>query len=185
MTHEEIKMTHEEIKQSLPHRWPFLLVDRVTKINEKVIEGYKNVSASDIVFLGHFPELSVFPGVLIVESLAQLSGLLLSRQDISVDSDVAGGAATNNKATDGAPIKSTAMGGAAAGDTERKRGFLTSIRSFKFIKVVRPGDQLFLKSVLKGSNADCFAFSVSAFVDKTEVATGEIQLFLQKEDTVL
>jgi len=155
------QLNHQWIKNRLPHRWPFLHVDRVTKITNKSIEGYKNVSASDSAFLGHFSEISIFPGVLVIETLAQLSGIFLINQE-------------EKEIPDEGEV-----------NIASKIGLLTSIRSFKFIKVIEPGDQLLLKSILKGSNGDCYVFSVSAFVDKQEVATGEIQLFLQSREAVM
>jgi 3-hydroxyacyl-[acyl-carrier-protein] dehydratase len=146
-----------------------LLVDRVTKISKQGIEGYKNVSFGDIAFLGHFPEVSIMPGVLIVESLAQLSGLLLSSQGDGPDG----------------PGSPEGPEGSATSEADLKIGFLTSIRKFNFIKSVEPGDQLFLKSILKGNSGECFVFAVSAFVDRAEVASGEIQLFLQRKDLIV
>ncbi len=70
-------MHNEEIKKYLPHRYPFLLVDRVTSIEAgQWIEGYKNVSCNEPFFSGHFPNHPVMPGVLILEAMAQLSGIL-------------------------------------------------------------------------------------------------------------
>ena len=67
----------EKIKTLLPHRYPFLLVDRVEELDEhKYIKAYKNVTNSEPFFLGHFPNRSVMPGVLILEALAQASGVL-------------------------------------------------------------------------------------------------------------
>lgn len=73
----EIQMDVREIKKYLPHRYPFLLVDRVTELvlGERII-AYKNITVNETLFNGHFPEAPIFPGVLIVEALAQASGIL-------------------------------------------------------------------------------------------------------------
>lgn len=69
-------MDINEIKEILPHRYPFLLVDRVTEVVEgKSIKGYKNVTINDQFFQGHFPEKPIMPGVLILEALAQLGAV--------------------------------------------------------------------------------------------------------------
>lgn len=66
-----------EIMKILPHRHPFLLVDRITEVeNGKRITGIKNVSVNEPFFPGHFPGHPVMPGVLIIESMAQVSGIL-------------------------------------------------------------------------------------------------------------
>ncbi|MFC0060259.1 MULTISPECIES: 3-hydroxyacyl-ACP dehydratase FabZ [Vibrio] len=66
-----------EIQSLLPHRYPFLLLDRVTDFEEgKYLIGLKNVSFNEPQFQGHFPQLPVFPGVLILEAMAQATGLL-------------------------------------------------------------------------------------------------------------
>lgn len=68
----------EDIRILLPHRYPFLLVDRVTEIEEGVrAKGYKMVSTNEPHFLGHFPDYSIMPGVLIIEAMAQLGGVAL------------------------------------------------------------------------------------------------------------
>ncbi len=66
-----------EIKKWLPHRYPFLLVDRVVdlKIGESIV-AYKNISVNEEVFNGHFPQAPIFPGVMIIEAMAQASGIL-------------------------------------------------------------------------------------------------------------
>lgn len=67
----------EEIKQLIPHRYPFLLVDRVLDyVPGKSIHAIKNVTANEPMFQGHFPSYSIFPGVLILEAMAQASGIL-------------------------------------------------------------------------------------------------------------
>ena len=66
-----------ELFTYLPHRYPFLLVDRVTELVEgESIKGYKNITINEQMFTGHFPDLPIFPGVLILEAMAQLSGVL-------------------------------------------------------------------------------------------------------------
>ncbi|MGA1846432.1 3-hydroxyacyl-ACP dehydratase FabZ [Deferribacter abyssi] len=64
------------IKDILPHRYPFLLVDRVKEMNDWKIVALKNVTMNEEFFLGHFPENPVMPGVLIIEALAQAGGIL-------------------------------------------------------------------------------------------------------------
>ncbi len=76
------EMTIEEIKKTLPHRYPFLLVDKILDIKEKTAVGIKNVSANEPFFQGHFPERPVMPGVLIIEAMAQVGGaLMLSKSE--------------------------------------------------------------------------------------------------------
>lgn len=68
----------EGILKSLPHRYPFLLVDRILSLERgKCIVGIKNVTSNEPFFQGHFPNLKVMPGVLVVEALAQTGGVLL------------------------------------------------------------------------------------------------------------
>ncbi|WP_341285810.1 3-hydroxyacyl-ACP dehydratase FabZ [Priestia megaterium] len=71
-----------EIKEILPHRYPFLLVDRIIEVEEGVrAVGIKNVTANEEFFNGHFPEYPVMPGVLIVEALAQVCGVIMLSKD--------------------------------------------------------------------------------------------------------
>ncbi|RQW63950.1 3-hydroxyacyl-[acyl-carrier-protein] dehydratase FabZ [Vibrio viridaestus] len=77
LTTEKKTMDITEIQSLLPHRYPFLLIDRVTDYEEgKYLVGLKNVSVNEPQFTGHFPQLPVFPGVLILEAMAQATGLL-------------------------------------------------------------------------------------------------------------
>jgi 3-hydroxyacyl-[acyl-carrier-protein] dehydratase len=70
-------MLCEEIKQFLPHRYPFLLVDRVLACTPgESLTAFKNVTVNEPFFQGHFPQIAIMPGVLIIEALAQATGLL-------------------------------------------------------------------------------------------------------------
>ncbi|RJQ24497.1 MAG: 3-hydroxyacyl-[acyl-carrier-protein] dehydratase FabZ [Peptococcaceae bacterium] len=69
-------MEHKEILQCLPHRYPFLLVDRILELEDgRKVVGIKNVTANEPFFQGHFPGYPVMPGVLIIEAMAQVGGV--------------------------------------------------------------------------------------------------------------
>ena len=68
-----------EIRTILPHRYPFLLVDRIVELEAERIVGIKNVTVNEPFFQGHFPEFPVMPGVMIVEAMAQTAGILVLR----------------------------------------------------------------------------------------------------------
>lgn len=72
-------LTIKEIKEILPHRYPFLLVDRIVELEPgKSAVGIKNVTVNEPFFQGHFPDFPIMPGVLIVEALAQTSGIAVA-----------------------------------------------------------------------------------------------------------
>lgn len=66
-----------EILKVMPHRFPFLLVDKIVRLEENKVVGIKNVTINEPFFMGHFPGEPVMPGVLIIESMAQVGGFLL------------------------------------------------------------------------------------------------------------
>ena len=74
-------MDIKEIMDIIPHRYPFLLIDKVIKIEENKITAIKNVTANEYYFQGHFPTEPVMPGVLIIESLAQAGAVALLSKD--------------------------------------------------------------------------------------------------------
>jgi 3-hydroxyacyl-[acyl-carrier-protein] dehydratase len=72
----------EEIKEIIPHRYPFLLIDRILEVEEgKRAVGIKNVSANEEFFNGHFPDYAVMPGVLIIEALAQVGAVAMLKKE--------------------------------------------------------------------------------------------------------
>ena len=113
------RMDIDEIMRYLPHRYPFLLVDRVTSIEaNKSIRGIKNVTMNEPFFPGHFPDYPVMPGVLVIEALAQIASILAWRM-------------VGLKPGGGANI------------------FFAAIDNARFRRMVRPGDQLILEAVLQ------------------------------------
>ncbi len=80
----------KDIVEVLPHRYPFLLIDRVTEIDDEtgLIKGYKNITSNEDLFNGHFPGNPVFPGVLMIEALAQL-GAFFYLKDLPPESRMA------------------------------------------------------------------------------------------------
>ena len=105
-----------DIQNILPHRYPFLLVDRITELTPgEYIEGFKNVSISEPVFQGHFPDHPIYPGVMILEGMAQAGGVLAFKS----------------------------MDGATQEEIENKVVYFMSIDKAKFSVPVTPGDQHF------------------------------------------
>lgn len=139
-----LPLDHETIKEYLPHRYPFLLVDRVTELEAGVrIQGFKNVSGNEELFNGHFPDRSIFPGVLICEALAQLSAIL-------------GFVTSGNRPADGYLY------------------LFAGLDNVKFKKQVVPGDRLELRSELVSERRGIYKFSCRAEVDGQLAATAEI-----------
>ena len=116
-----------EIQNILPHRYPFLLVDRITALEPgAMIEGYKNVSISEPVFQGHFPDHPIYPGVMIIEGMAQAGGVLAFQSASKEDQEAA----------------------------KDKVVYFMSIDKAKFRHPVVPGDQLVYKlNVIKNRGA--------------------------------
>jgi 3-hydroxyacyl-[acyl-carrier-protein] dehydratase len=133
-----------EIMNLLPHRYPFLLVDKILKFEDgKSIEAIKNVSFNEPFFNGHFPGYPVMPGVLILEALAQASGLLAFKTPSLCP-----------------PNESLYL--------------FVGIDKARFKKPVVPGDQLVLKVEMKKSKGGFAVFEASATVDQEVAAYAEI-----------
>ena len=136
----------ERIQALLPHRYPFLLVDRVVEFEPgKRILAWKNVTGNEPFFQGHFPGHPVMPGVLILEALAQTGGLLtqLSREAA------------------GTPVSET-------------MSYLVKIDAAKFSRMVVPGDRVELEVILKRVIRNMAMYVGTARVDGEVAACAEI-----------
>ncbi|MDA3946900.1 MAG: 3-hydroxyacyl-ACP dehydratase FabZ [Helicobacteraceae bacterium] len=136
-----------EIQEILPHRYPFLLVDRVISLTkEEAIVAFKNVSISEPVFQGHFPGHPIYPGVMILEGLAQAGGLLaFQSMDLSKE------------------------------EVKEKVVYFMSIDKAKFRKPVRPGDRLeYRVSVIKRKGS-IWMLDGKAYVDDQLVSEAELK----------
>jgi 3-hydroxyacyl-[acyl-carrier-protein] dehydratase len=143
---EPIKMDIEAIMRQLPHRYPFLLVDRVLEcVPGKHIVALKNVSFNEPFFPGHFPNRPVMPGVMLIEALAQASGILAFKTAGVVPDD-------------------------------ESRFYFVAIDKARFRKPVEPGDQVMLKVALKRAFKGIWKFSGVAEVDGVEVASAELMV---------
>lgn len=117
-----VKINSEDIIKMLPHRYPFLLVDKVLKYKTGVIECRKNITVNEPFFQGHFPGCPIVPGVLMIEMAAQSAALLYILDSL-------GGA-------------DFSLADLSAENVAEKVGYLASVKNFKFKKIVTPGDQL-------------------------------------------
>jgi len=140
-----------EIQKILPHRYPFLLLDRVTGIEKgKFIEGYKNVSISEPVFQGHFPDHPIYPGVMIIEGMAQAGGVL-AFQSYSEDEQK---------------------------DIENKVVYFMSIDKAKFRLPVTPGDRLIYRLSVIKHRGNIWQLDAKAFVDEKLVAEAQLKAMI-------
>lgn len=140
-----------QIQNILPHRYPFLLVDRITELEAgQSIVGYKNISISEPVFQGHFPDHPIYPGVMIIEGMAQAGGVLAfeSMSDEEKESN------------------------------SEKVVYFMSIDKAKFRSPVTPGDQLIYKlDVIKQKGA-VWNLDGKAYVDDKLVAQAELKAMI-------
>ncbi len=149
-------ITIHEILKILPHRYPFLMIDKVIQMDlGKTITTVRNITANEPCFMGHFPDNPVFPGVLILEALAQASGVLFFK--------------TNE----------------AEGEDPKKYLYLyAGVDKARFKRVVIPGDELRLHAELVRSRQDVCVFKVTATVEDQIACTAELILArkLKEED---
>jgi 3-hydroxyacyl-[acyl-carrier-protein] dehydratase len=137
-------MEVNEIREYLPHRYPFLLVDRVLELNlPHSIVAVKNVTINEPFFNGHFPEIPVMPGVLIIEAMAQAAGIL-------------GFKSQDKKPADGSIY------------------YFVGIDDARFKRRVVPGDQLILKAEYVSDRRGIWKFNCSSYVGDELAASGTI-----------
>jgi 3-hydroxyacyl-[acyl-carrier-protein] dehydratase len=137
-------MNINEIREYLPHRYPFLLVDRVVNLEiGKSIVAYKNVTTNEEFFNGHFPGFPVMPGVLIVEAMAQASGIL-------------GFKTMDKKPSDGSIY------------------YFVGADKLRFKRPVIPGDRLQLESTIVTEKRGIWKFDCIATVENELVCSGTI-----------
>jgi len=139
-------MDIEAIMHLLPHRYPFLLVDRVLECQAgQYVRAIKNVTFNEPFFTGHFPHRPLMPGVMIIEALAQVCGILAFKTvEVVPDSDT--------------------------------RFYFVAIDHARFRRPVEPGDQLLLQARLKRAFKGIWKFDCLAQVDGAEVASAEIMV---------
>jgi 3-hydroxyacyl-[acyl-carrier-protein] dehydratase len=147
-----LPVTVEQIQQLLPHRYPFLLVDRVIElVPDESIVAIKNVTINEPFFEGHFPGHPVMPGVLVVESMAQTAGLL------------------------------TQISRRLKGNTGSPLFYLVKVDNARFNAPVVPGDQLRLEVTLKRLLRSMGLFEARTLVDGKVVASCELMCAARSE----
>lgn len=141
-------MDINEIIELLPHRYPFLLIDRVLSMEpDKSIVALKNVTINEPFFPGHYPHHPVMPGVLIIEAMAQAAALLSFKSM---------GTGANEKSS------------------QKSVYYFAGIDGARFRRPVGPGDQLIIKATLVRSMRGLFKFSATAEVDGQLAAEAEL-----------
>ncbi len=152
-------LTITEIQKLIPHRYPFLLVDRIQDIElGQSAVGVKSVTMNEWYFQGHFPDHPVMPGVLIVEAMAQTAGALVA--------------------------KSLQMMSETTADTKKDETpmvYFMSIESAKFRKPVTPGDVLHLKVTKEKSHGSVWRFKGEAYVENTRVSEASFMAMIVSE----
>lgn len=140
----ELPLLTTTIKEYLPQRYPFLMVDRVTELEPgRYIRGYKNVTVNEEYFNGHFPGKQIMPGVLMVEAMAQVAGVL-------------GFVTTGKRPADGYIY------------------LFVGADNIRFKRQVIPGDQLVLEAELVTSKRHIYKFACRATVGDELAASAEI-----------
>ena len=139
-----MEMNINEVKNFLPHRYPFLLIDRVLDYTVREnLTAIKNVSFNEPHFIGHFPDQPIMPGVLIIEALAQATGILAFKSEV------------------GKPVVGQIY-------------MLVGVDKVRFKKSVEPGDQLKLYAEVVKVRRGIWKFDCKATVEEQLVTSAEI-----------
>jgi len=142
----DLPLKYEDIIRILPHRYPFLLVDKIIEMEMgKRVVGIKNVTANEPFFQGHFPDNPIMPGVLIVEAMAQVGGVLAR---LSIPNVMERG--------------------------EMGEIFFVSMDKVKFRKLVVPGDQIRFEAEALRTGSRVWKMAGKAFVDGDLVAEANL-----------
>ncbi len=145
-----LPLKYDQIKHYLPHRYPFMLIDRVTACSPNHwITGYKNITINEELFNGHFPDNPIMPGVLMIEAMAQLSGIL-------------GFISEGQTAEDGYLY------------------LFAGVDKVRFKKMVSTGDTLVIRSKAIMNKRDVYKFGCTAHVDGQLACSAEIMIARQK-----
>jgi len=140
-----------EIQKILPHRFPFLLVDKITNLDPgKSIEGYKNVTIGEHIFQGHFPDHPIYPGVMIVEGMAQAGGVLAFKSSTDDEQE----------------------------DAKNKVVYFMSIDKCKFRAPVTPGDRLVYKLNVIKQRGNIWVLDAKSYVDDKLVCEAELKAMI-------
>ena len=146
-----------DIQKILPHRFPFLLIDRVNEYEvDSYLKAYKNITFNEQIFQGHFPNHPIYPGVMIIEGMAQAGGVL-AFQSMS-----------NNPNT-------------KPEDLENKVVYFMSIDKAKFRSPVTPGDKLDYEIRVIKNKGKIWVLDGKAFVDGQLVAEAELKAMIRDQ----
>ena len=138
----------DKIMQILPHRYPMLLVDKVLQLHtHSDIIAYKNVTINEQVFIGHFPKEPIYPGVMIIEGMAQAGGILAFVSTWGLDFDM----------------------------SQNKIVYFMTIDNVKFRVPVRPGDRLTYNMRVMKQRNNVWQLEGKAFVDNILVSEAELK----------
>jgi len=151
----ELPLMYEDIIKILPHRYPFLLVDRIIELElGKSVVGIKNVTIDEPFFRGHFPDKPIMPGVLIIEAMAQVGGVLAQ---LTIHGE--------------------------QGHERKDPAFFMAMDKVKFRRMVVPGDRLVLSLQSLRSGSRIWKMAGKAFVEEEVVAEAELTAMISGKNS--